>query len=186
MLTAEQVMALEAGGLYFNVHTEAHPDGEVRGQIVPSGASFAESELAAEYQVPPNGSEATGAGTALVDADGLLVATVVTEGVDDATMAHIHTGAAGENGDILVGLEQDPTDPPIWRTPEGANLDGAGRAAFDAQGLYFDVHTPEFPDGEIRGQLCPPVPGGVTGDCGSDDDTDGDTDGDTGGGSDDG
>jgi hypothetical protein len=32
-VTAEQVASLEAGGFYVNVHTEANPNGEIRGQI---------------------------------------------------------------------------------------------------------------------------------------------------------
>jgi hypothetical protein len=33
-LTADQVKDLEAGKWYFNVHTKAHPGGEIRGQIM--------------------------------------------------------------------------------------------------------------------------------------------------------
>jgi len=35
LLTADQVDALVAGKLYFNVHTAANPGGEIRGQIKP-------------------------------------------------------------------------------------------------------------------------------------------------------
>ncbi len=34
-LTPEQMAAFKAGNLYFNVHTEAHKGGEVRGQLKP-------------------------------------------------------------------------------------------------------------------------------------------------------
>lgn len=34
-LTADQVKAFKAGGLYVNVHTEANKDGEVRTQLAP-------------------------------------------------------------------------------------------------------------------------------------------------------
>ena len=34
-LTPEQAQALTAGDYYINVHTQAHPAGEIRGQIVP-------------------------------------------------------------------------------------------------------------------------------------------------------
>lgn len=32
-LTSDQVASLEAGQWYFNVHTQAHPSGEIRGQL---------------------------------------------------------------------------------------------------------------------------------------------------------
>lgn len=34
-LTAAQVAALKRAGVYINVHTALHPDGEVRGQVFP-------------------------------------------------------------------------------------------------------------------------------------------------------
>ncbi len=33
-ITAEQAADLQAGNYYFNVHTEANPDGEIRGQLM--------------------------------------------------------------------------------------------------------------------------------------------------------
>lgn len=35
-LSDEQVTQLQAGEWYFNVHTAAHPDGEIRGQVKPA------------------------------------------------------------------------------------------------------------------------------------------------------
>jgi len=36
VLTAGQIADLEAGKWYFNIHTAAHPGGEVRGQVTPT------------------------------------------------------------------------------------------------------------------------------------------------------
>lgn len=38
-ITDEQLADLEAGNYYVNVHTEAHPDGEIRGQLAAAPAA---------------------------------------------------------------------------------------------------------------------------------------------------
>ena len=38
-LTAAQMADLMGGKWYVNVHTKAHPDGEIRGQVMPAGGS---------------------------------------------------------------------------------------------------------------------------------------------------
>ena len=76
-----------------------------------------------------------------------------TEGVDDATMAHIHTGAAGENGDVLVGLEQSMDDMGMWMTPANTMIDMDIYNVLLSGGHYVNVHTPANPNGELRGQI---------------------------------
>lgn len=44
-VTDEQLAELQAGRYYINIHTEAHPDGEIRGQVVESEASSDEAAL---------------------------------------------------------------------------------------------------------------------------------------------
>jgi hypothetical protein len=48
-----------------------------------------------------------------------------------------------------------------WFFPADAALTGSQMASFDAQGLYFNVHSVANPGGEIRGQIIP-SPGFVT------------------------
>jgi hypothetical protein len=39
MLTDDQAKALTGGEMYFNIHTQANPNGEIRGQVVKAGAT---------------------------------------------------------------------------------------------------------------------------------------------------
>ncbi|MCL5099199.1 MAG: CHRD domain-containing protein, partial [Candidatus Omnitrophica bacterium] len=87
------------------------------------------------------------------------------------TMAHLHLGAAGTNGDHIAWLY--PPEPPPKEIPgefNGTLADGsitadhlmgpmAGKSIADlvakmkAGDIYVNVHTKAQPDGEIRGQV---------------------------------
>lgn len=62
-VTEEQLADLQAGRYYINIHTEAHPDGEIRGQVVEGEASADSAAL------KDAAGGATGGATALADAD---------------------------------------------------------------------------------------------------------------------
>ena len=110
--------------------------------------------LSGDQQVPAVTTTATGSGYALVNSMTYALEVVVnTEGVDDATAAHIHTGAAGENGDVLVGLEQSADDMGMWMTPADTMIDIDTYDVLISGGHYVNIHTPANPDGELRGQI---------------------------------
>lgn len=154
VLDAVGLDALLNGGLYLNVHTDANPGGEVRGQIVPDDIEVATTALSGDNEVPAVATDASAIATTTVNPEtGAIVGVIATTGLDDATAAHIHTGAAGENGDVIIGLEQSADDTSLWQTPEGSTLTDEQLDAFDDDGLYYNVHTPANPDGEVRGQL---------------------------------
>ncbi|MEO2267329.1 CHRD domain-containing protein [Pseudoalteromonas sp. YIC-656] len=142
------------GDWYINLHTDAYADGELRAQIVPETTSIITFALNGSQQVPMNDSDAIGYGYASYDsASTELRLRAVTMGVDDATAAHIHTGALGMNGDVFVVLEQDDVVMTDWVTPEGTTIDSDTLALLLDGGHYVNVHTPEFTGGEIRGQI---------------------------------
>ena len=100
---------LNAGGYYFNVHTANFPDGEIRGQItVPAGATGTvtiNTPLNGSNEVPPTTSGGTGTGTLAVNlATGEMgSASVSVFGLSGVvTAAHIHQGAAGVNGPVVI------------------------------------------------------------------------------------
>ncbi|MEX0707257.1 MAG: CHRD domain-containing protein, partial [Woeseia sp.] len=155
-LGAAQREALRDGATYVNVHSPAHPGGEIRGQVIPEGIVFAFNELTGEQELPPVSTAATGTAAVTVDpAAGTLVAHVNTSGADDAVAAHLHDGYAGTNGGIAIGLTQDMSNTSRWSAVD-APVDADQVAAISAGRYYANVHTPANPGGEIRAQVTPP------------------------------
>ncbi len=103
-------------------------------------------------EVPANNSTASGTGSISVAADKSVSGKITTSGIE-GKMAHIHTGAAGANGPVVVGLTKDGDNG--WTVPAGAKFTDEQYAAYVAGGLYVNVHSAAHPGGEIRGQLLP-------------------------------
>lgn len=153
-INADILAVLAAGGHYVNVHTPAFPSGEIRGQIVTSDYAIATFNLSGSQEVPAVSTAASGRGYALVNTLSYTLNLVVhTDGVDDATAAHIHTGRMGTNGDVLAALEQSMDDPGMWMTPDNTVLNADILSVLASGGHYVNVHTPANPSGELRGQI---------------------------------
>jgi len=105
--------------------------------------------LSGANEVPPVMTSAAGSGTITVGDDGAVSGSVTTTGVG-GTAAHIHVGAAGKNGPVIVPLTKDGD---TYKVPAGAKLTAEQLASFKAGDLYVNVHSAANPGGEIRGQL---------------------------------
>lgn len=147
--------ALTSGEWYLNVHTTANPNGEVRGQIVPDTTAVVTFSLSGSQEVPAVDTMAMGSGYALFDTTNNNVSLVAVTTIENATMAHIHTGFAGENGDVLVGLVESESTAGVWMTDGSIALDEATATQLLAGGHYVNVHTAANTGGEIRGQITP-------------------------------
>lgn len=125
--------------------------------LLSTGSAFAEvlnlsGELSGASEVPPNDSAGTGAVEATFDTESKeFTWTVTYEGLTgDATAAHFHGPAPeGENADPVVPIEGDLASP----IEGSATLDDQQAADLQAGLWYFNVHTAEYPDGELRGQV---------------------------------
>ena len=148
VLTDAQVMLLNSGGLYFNAHSVAFSNGEIRGQI---GRNVRVVTLSGDQETTPTGSSATGLGTLIVDPVTRAVSGSFTVTGTTATMGHIHSGAAGTNGPIIVPMTM--TGMNMFSVPAGAVFTADQFRAFKQGGLYFNAHSAVFPSGEIRGQI---------------------------------
>ena len=153
-IDADIFAVLAGGGHYVNVHTPEFESGELRGQIVTDNYVVATFDLSGDQEVPAVTTAASGDGYALVNMNDYSVdLKVLTEGVADATMAHIHTGRIGFNGDVLVALEQSTDNENMWMTPSDLMIDAETFSVLASGGHYVNVHTPAVESGELRGQI---------------------------------
>lgn len=108
--------------------------------------------LTGDMEVPPVKTMASGSGTVTVNPDMSVSGSIATTGLD-GTMAHIHMGAKGKNGPVIVPLVKNGEYG--WTVPPGAKLSAEQYKAYKDGDLYINVHTAANKGGEIRGQLLP-------------------------------
>jgi hypothetical protein len=108
--------------------------------------------LSGSQEVPPVTTTASGSGTITVGADKSVSGSITITGVA-ATAAHIHEGASGKNGPVIVPLTK--TSDSVFSVPAGAKLTDAQYDSYKAGNLYVNVHSAANKGGEIRAQLKP-------------------------------
>lgn len=130
------------------------------------------SPLSGAEEVPANDSPARGLTKYQLSPDGTeLSYRLIVANIENVLQAHIHVGPAGQNGPVVAFLYPDA--PPAVLIPgrfDGVLATGtitaedlrgplAGQplsaliAEMDAGNTYTNVHTSQFPGGEIRGQI---------------------------------
>ncbi|MFD2271326.1 CHRD domain-containing protein [Undibacterium arcticum] len=109
-------------------------------------------KLDGSHEVPPVNTTATGNGTITVSADKSVRGSIMTTGIE-AMAAHIHQGAAGANGPVIIPLTKGADN--SFAVPTGAVLTDAQYDSYMAGNLYVNVHSAANPNGEIRAQLNP-------------------------------
>jgi hypothetical protein len=102
----------------------------------------------------------TGTATLTVNTTTGVVCARVTSNVTGAVAIHIHKGASGVNGAVVVPLDvKSINGATICKTATPAV---AAAIAANAAGYYVNIHTPAAPGGALRGQLvASSSPGGV-------------------------
>ncbi|MDQ2986975.1 MAG: CHRD domain-containing protein [Armatimonadota bacterium] len=116
------------------------------------------SNLLGTNEVPPNGSPAAGMSTGTYDdvTNMFMMDTVASGFTANVTAAHIHNGPAGVAGPVVFPLS-GTTGSTSYTSHDMFNFSEAQEALFLADNYYVNIHSVEFPGGEVRGQLNPTV-----------------------------
>lgn len=118
--------------------------------LVAAPAARAHVQLGAALdgaqEVPAVDTTATGTADFLLNPDGTLEFQITPSGLGQILGAHLHDGARGQSGGIVVDLGTT-----LSGTTEALSADL--QAKLLAGGLYVNVHTSENQGGEIRGQV---------------------------------
>lgn len=153
-INADVLDAILTDRAYVNVHTPTNPAGEIRDQVAVV-ANVKTTLRASQERPKPKGK--------LAKAKGTFTATVSRNGTSGvitwrltfsklsgrATAAHIHSGARGKAGPVIV-----PLCAPCRSGARGrATVAASVLDALESGRTYVNVHTKKNPAGEIRGQL---------------------------------
>jgi hypothetical protein len=157
-ITAEVLDAIMTGRAYVNVHTPTNPAGEIRDQVATVGTI--KTTLRASQERPkPKGKLAKEKGTFTATVSRTGTSGVITWRLTfgklsgRAIAAHIHSGARGQAGPVIV-----PLCAPCRSGAHGkATVSASVLDALESGKTYVNVHTTKNPAGEIRGQI-PAVP----------------------------
>jgi hypothetical protein len=128
------------------------PAGATLASAASHGGRPLHATLLPQNQVPPTAS--SGSGTALVTLNQGQGEVCWDISVSDLTspviLAHIHQGAAGTNGPVVVDFKE-----PVNGLNGCVHADAALIAEIRQHpaDYYVNVHTTMFPAGEVRGQL---------------------------------
>ena len=103
----------------------------------------------------PGDEDGSGSASIVIDpAAGTACWTLSAENIMPVTQSHIHIGAEGESGDIVVPLDVDgfegSSEGCIEPMEDAAVLQ---EIVDNPAGYYVNLHTEDFPAGAIRGQL---------------------------------
>jgi hypothetical protein len=140
-------------------------------------------ELSGSQEVPPNASPGTGTATIVINGNEMSVHVIFEALLGLTTVAHIHCCApAGANAGVATPLPTFPGFPAgvtsgsymqvfdlaLASSYSGSFLTANGGDPLQARdalvtamlagNTYFNLHTSEFPPGELRGQLQTVVP----------------------------
>lgn len=153
-------IAANPTGYYVNIHNSPFPGGAVRGQLTPAPAVNFPIMMMGNNEVPgPGDPDGMAMGVLTINPGTNVISWNFTySDIAAPTGFHIHTGADGVAGGVLVNLGTATSGGPGTLIGSVASISNATIDALLASpaDFYVNLHTSEFPGGAVREQLVPP------------------------------
>ncbi|WP_338676972.1 CHRD domain-containing protein [Streptomyces sp. SCSIO 30461] len=170
---ARRILA-NPSGWTVDLHGARLPGGSVAGRLAPlrrsigpltarkaTGAGTLRALASGGQEVPKSDPSKVG------DPDGQALAELRPDGtaidygyawldIQSPSKGHLHKGVPGRNGDVVFDFFDRPVPDGIFAVSgrlEGLDRATVNRVRDNPRGYYANLHTAEFPDGAVRGQL---------------------------------
>lgn len=135
-------------GFYVNIHNAEFPNGAIRAQLSDGAFAFA---TGAQEAPGPGDTDGSGMGVFVGTDSGLNYAAMV-QNIDAPTASHIHRGAPGVPGPVVITLAS--AYPDNMATGTVAVADTLIQEIIEnPTNFYFNVHNAAFSGGAVRGAL---------------------------------
>lgn len=108
--------------------------------------------LSGAEEVPGPG-DPDGTGTAVVTLDtatNQVCWDITTQNIAAPSAGHIHVGGPGKSGSVMMDLDVPANGLKACTAVDGTTM---GHMTGGPKSHYLNIHTAEFPDGAVRGQL---------------------------------
>jgi hypothetical protein len=141
------VMHLLKGEIYANIHSSTNSGGEIRGYLqAAQGVGFTVA-MDGLQESPSNTSTAQGTGWVVLDSAGSLTYDVTVAGLS-APLSAGHFHSLPSTNVVHPITFTDGSSSGVW-----AEIPDSIYTALTLRNLYVNVHTSNFPAGEIRGHV---------------------------------
>jgi hypothetical protein len=152
-------VALDPAAFYVNVHTGAHVTGEVRGQLRTTVPEVW-AHLRGDRETTVVNASARGGATLELTSftqGHVILAVPVPQGIGNVNQAHVHVGAAGVDGPVVIDLLSGGgfTSSASTGSGEGSftlTQSLYARLLLDPSAFYVNLHTAAAAAGLVRGQ----------------------------------
>lgn len=153
LLDSELLNALSSGAIFAKANTQEYPQGELRGQILPSHLELRISELSGDGVLPETDSDASARVFLTINNfSGKLQGSLKYKGMDPTAAVLLRITNSQNPGNAMI-LYDWIKSPDIFLLPADSVLTSGDFNSLDQGWLYVFVMSEAFPSGEIGGRI---------------------------------